>query len=218
MNYIVQSVLQHLGVDQVNFLNPFEESNNNNNNNNNQDMEKLPITENNSSHNGQLDNFTQSIPASPKRKKTVTFQNKIKVILVPTVAEYHRAGCDLWWGPGDYDIMRESFRSEIETALREDRSLKNNIYLAMTKLYQPASESFSSSDDVESDHAVVVPVDSTKLSTTEPSIKDKQNPNEMSLFDPFKDEKRSSLDTGSNKHNSNLMSTHMKRKEAIFIH
>ena len=72
-------------------------------------------------------------------KKTVTFNKKIRVILIPTAKEYHEAGCDLWWREEDYYYMREDFRCEVEDIIRQDLSLNNDINLAMHKLYQPES-------------------------------------------------------------------------------
>ena len=74
-----------------------------------------------------------------QNKKTVSFNKKIRVILIPTAKEYHEAGCDLWWREEDYYYMREDFRCEVEDIIRQDLSLNNDINLAMHKLYQPES-------------------------------------------------------------------------------
>lgn len=199
MNWvIVQSVLQHLGVDQANFLNPFEEHQEGKQ----EGEEKSPRTENSSSHNMDCG----------QTKKKVSFQNKIKVILVPTVAEYHRAGCDLWWGEADYAAMRESFRAEIETALREDSSLQNNIYMAMTKLYQPDEVEIGCEDPGVLSHRSSVNY-TRKLGESAECAVGKTEP-----FDTPKEDK-TRLDSGNQaKHSISSASTHIKRKEAVFVH
>lgn len=76
---------------------------------------------------------------SIRKNRRVHFNNKIKVILVPTAQEYHDAGCgrDLWWSSKEMDNMLENFRKEIATTLKNDRTLNNDLTAAMTKLYQP---------------------------------------------------------------------------------
>lgn len=115
---IFRSILQHFGADESNhFLDPFSDSS---------------TAVDQTKHDGQ----TECIETT-QNSKHVTFHNKIKVVLVPTAMEYQQAGCDLWWNERDYYFMRESFREEIETLLKHDSSLQNNIFSAMKKLYQP---------------------------------------------------------------------------------
>lgn len=189
MNYIVQSVLQHLGVDQINFLNPFEEEG---------DKDKIESSSVNKMENPIITNNTTCTSSLNRKKKTVTFQNKIKVILVPTVAEYHHAGCDLWWKPIDYETMRESFRCEIETALRNDYSLQNNIYLAMTKLYQP------NQSDLCHDHGEI-----NKQQELSETVSSKSDERCLADINSGNQTKHSAMPS---------TSTRMKRKDSVFIH
>ena len=95
----------------------------------------------NASDNSKNDCTTEcvdSLTSTEISRKQVKFYHKIRVVLVPCAAEYHEAGCDLWWSEIDYHNMRESFREEIEETLRKDPTLQNNLYCAMKKLYQPS--------------------------------------------------------------------------------
>jgi hypothetical protein len=115
MNNIFQYIFKNLGIDESNNL-----------------FESLD-----DERHVRIKDKSKTICIEEERKNRVTFHTKIKVILVPSAAEYHEAGCDLWWTEQDYQLMRDSFREEIETTLHEDPTLNNNIFLAMSKLYQP---------------------------------------------------------------------------------
>ena len=125
MNYLFQTLLTHLGVENVDgfLLDPFQSGSLN-----------FDVCDKSTE-----ESSVNSVPETEVKvpKKSVRFHNKIKVILVPMASEYHDAGCDLWWKDNDYVKMREDFRAEIDLALKCDESLHNDVYAAMTKLYQP---------------------------------------------------------------------------------
>lgn len=55
--------------------------------------------------------------------RTITFNNRVSVILVPTSAEYLKAGCDLWWSNRDLVRFKFDFLTEIRHLLSQDSSI-----------------------------------------------------------------------------------------------
>ena len=131
MNFIMTTLLRHLGVDE-DYLSQEEVW---------EKEKQLQFSDISKSFKTPEETPLSSGRTDTKENKKVCFNQKIKVILVPTASEYIQAGCDLWWSQDEFDRIRDDFRREVEMALREDPSLENNVYRAMTKLYQPNLES-----------------------------------------------------------------------------
>ena len=96
-------------------------------------------TESGSSHSSSLDSFGKdelidvenSIPFKEKsspttkqtvcRNKKVSFNKKVRVILIPTKAELKAAGVsvDIWWQPDDYEWMKASSAEELSKIMKQ---------------------------------------------------------------------------------------------------
>lgn len=77
-----------------------------------------------------------------KCKKSVSFSDSSRVVLVPSRAEYEKHGLlqDVWWDPEDYQNFKSSARMEIMEMLDE---YKGNVHSALTALYQPDFDTMS---------------------------------------------------------------------------
>jgi len=76
------------------------------------------------------------IPPPPPPRKSVSFDNSVKVILIPTKLEFRNAGIagDVWWQPFEYDEMKMSAAREIQEVIN---SHCIDPRAAMKILYQP---------------------------------------------------------------------------------
>jgi hypothetical protein len=73
------------------------------------------------------------------RKKSLTFDRRVSVILIPSLAEYRAAGCDLWFSQEDVERSRGESRREIQYVLQNSPFIQD-VATAMRILYQPQSE------------------------------------------------------------------------------
>lgn len=75
-----------------------------------------------------------------KVKKTLNFNNFLKVVLIPCRDEFRKAQCDLWWTGNDFMNFKQAARNEIKLL-----AVFENICMteARQKLYQPTKESLA---------------------------------------------------------------------------
>ena len=82
------------------------------------------------------------------QKKTVSFNQRVTVVLIPTWKEYKKAGCacDMWLNC--YEITR--FRTLALAEISSFRKIHNisDVRLVLTKLYQPEPESISANTSI----------------------------------------------------------------------
>ena len=79
-----------------------------------------------------------------KVKKTLNFNNLLKVVLIPCREELRKAQCDLWWTGNDFLTFKQAARNEIKLL-----SVLENICMtdARQKLYQPGHDIAEEDDD-----------------------------------------------------------------------
>jgi len=91
---------------------------------------------------------TISEAASPKNK--VTFCHEVKVVLIPTKEEYHKAklACDIWFQEHEYQSIKGEIASEVRDFILEQANKKNfmTVREATRMLYHPENTQTSESD------------------------------------------------------------------------
>ena len=97
-------------------------------------------------------NLTDGIALIPKKvleKKKVKFQPAVRVVLIPSRAEYATAdiSIELWWDDSDYTAFKTAAVSELKSLMR----LRNicNSKEAIRILYQPDEEDLMESRSLE---------------------------------------------------------------------
>jgi len=86
-----------------------------------------------------------------KVKKSLNFNNFLKVVLIPCRDEFRKAQCDLWWSGTDFLNFKQAAKSEIKML-----AVFENICMteARQKLYQPNSGNTSMEDAEEAENDV----------------------------------------------------------------
>jgi hypothetical protein len=68
-----------------------------------------------------------------KPRKRVHFHERILVVTIPSLEEYRKCGCDLWWTSEEMKATRKRFHKEIIYEMQIDPSLRN-VYDTIKKL------------------------------------------------------------------------------------
>lgn len=96
------------------------------------------------------------------KKRGVTFDEEVLVVLIPALKDYHAAGLwgDLWWGREDYDRFNEAFKIGIQRFLNCCRCehCRCKVLDLLSSEQLPAERTVTLTATASHDHEAAVPM------------------------------------------------------------